>query len=71
MIETTAQAQAAIAEIGRLTNWPDAEIARRADVHRATMHRIKSGAMKFPGYKTRLALYDLLKYARSLTDEVE
>ena len=71
MIETTAQARSAIFEIVELTNWPDAEIARRIGVHRVTLHRIKSGEMRLPEEKTRASLYECLKYARNLTDRVE
>ena len=66
MIETTAQAVAAVEEIKRITGWPDAEIARRCDLNRATIHRIRTGAMKFPGYDTRQALSSCLIYARGI-----
>lgn len=66
MIETTKQAMAAIEEIYELTGWHDSEIARRAGFNRSTIHRIRTGKMKFPGYKTRKALTGMLIYARGL-----
>jgi len=66
MIETITQAIAAVEEIRALTGWPDAEIARRAGVNRATINRIKTGKMKFPGYETRLALANCLVYVRGI-----
>lgn len=71
MIETTAQAMAAVDEIKQLTGWPDAEIARRAGVNRATIHRIRTGKMKFPGYDTRGAISSCLVYARGLKPKME
>lgn len=71
MIETTAQARAAVDEIKRLTGWPDAELARRAGVNRATIHRIKTGEMKWPGADTRKALTSCLIYARGLKPVME
>lgn len=66
MIETTTQARNALDEIKLLTGWPDAEIARRAGLNRATISRIKNGSMKFPGYDTRMALANCLVYARGI-----
>jgi len=69
MIETKRQAQAAIAEIRELTGWTDAEIARRAGVHKSTIGRIVTGKMSFPGYDTRLALVNILIYARGIDQD--
>jgi transcriptional regulator with XRE-family HTH domain len=66
MIETSSQAESAVAEIKQRTGWTDAEIARRVGVNKSTIHRIRTGKMVFPDYSTRLALASTLIYARGI-----
>lgn len=66
MLETRPQITDALDEIQSITEWPDAEIARRAGLHRATISRIRSGVMKWPGAETREKLGILLLKAREL-----
>jgi transcriptional regulator with XRE-family HTH domain len=66
MIETTAQALAAVDEIKQLTGWPDAEIARRTGLSQGTLNRIKTRKMKWPSVDTRKAIAEVLIYARTI-----
>jgi transcriptional regulator with XRE-family HTH domain len=71
MIETTAQALAAVDEIIELTGWPDAEIARRTGLSKGTINRIKTKKMKWPGVDTRDALAECLRYARTISPRMQ